>query len=111
MHETDFQERVESVKNDERDSMRKNVLERIATGRNIDNGMKAWSLSEELLLNGDNQNTELAISSEYGLLSRLIAQNEGTDNAGQKAKDVLFGLWSDYIRALLINVKYQMKDQ
>lgn len=107
----DFQERVESVKNDERDSMRKNVLERIATGRNIDNGRKAWSLSEELLLNGDNQNTELAISSEYGLLSRLIAQNEGTDNAGQKAKDVLFGLWSDYIRALLINVKYQMKDQ
>ena len=112
----DFQERIESVKNREREKMRAKVLEEISVGKDIDDennddDKKLWSLNEVYLLDGrDREDRKFSIRREYDLLKRVFCMKEA-ESAEVMAKEELFGLWKEYVRALLINVKYQMKEQ
>ena len=96
--------------------MRAKVLEEISVGKDIDDknnedDKKFWSLNEEYLLDGrDREDRKFSIRREYDLLKRVFGMKDA-ESAEVKAKEELFGLWKEYVRALLINVKYQMKEQ
>lgn len=109
---SDFQKRVEAVKNDERDRMRRDVLEYVASELGNDKDKKLWGLNEKFILDGhgDDKDGALSVSEEYKILIKLM-KKQGISDAEEEAKNELLGLWSEYVRALLINAKYQMKEQ
>ena len=108
----DFQKRVEEVKSDDRDRMRRDGLEYVAREIGSIKDKKSWGLSKESILDGyrDDKDETLSVSEEYRLLLKLV-NKQGFSDAEERAEEELLGLWSEYVRALLINAKYQMKEQ
>ena len=92
--------------------MRRDVLEYVAREIGSIKDKKSWGLSKESILDGyrDDKDETLSVSEEYRLLLKLV-NKQGFSDAEERAEEELLGLWSEYVRALLINAKYQMKEQ